>query len=112
MLYDNYKLIRDKIPEIMEKAGKERPQERVLDEASYKELLVKKLHEEVGELDEALGTGNLDEIEGELADVFEVLIALSDKYRCRDVIELAQEKAAHRGGFYQGYILKVDDIQK
>lgn len=108
MKYDGYKLVRDKIPEIMRKAGSDRVCERVLDKPSYKELLLKKLYEEVAELDEALGTGNQDSIEGELADVHEVLVALSEEYRCRDVTDLASEKAACRGGLYQGYILKVD----
>ena len=112
MKYSGYKLVRDKIPEIMSKNNAHNTCERVLDRASYRELLVKKLHEEVAELDEALGTGNQDEIEGELADVHEVLVALSEVYRCRDVVDLASEKAACRGGFYQGYILKVDNSQE
>ena len=108
MKYNGYKLVRDKIPEIMQRDGSDRRCERVLDEPSYRELLRRKLYEEVAELDQALDTCEQSKIEDELADVFEVLIALADKYRCKDVIELAQEKAARRGGFYQGYILKVD----
>ena len=112
MKYNGYKLVRDRIPEIMSKNGSDRACDRVLDQASYRELLVKKLHEEVAELDQALGTGNQDSIEGELADVHEVLVMLSEVYRCRDVTDLAAEKAAARGGFYQGYILKVDNTDK
>lgn len=112
MKYEGYKLVRDKIPEIMRKNNASKTCVRVLDAPSYRELLLKKLYEEVAELDEALGTGNQDSIEGELADVHEVLVMLSEVYRCRDVVELASEKASARGGFYQGYILKVDDEDK
>lgn len=106
-MYENYKLVRDKIPEIA--SGKGLVFDRVLDYNEYNNLLIRKLHEEVGELLEALDGTDLTAIEGELADVYEVLIALGDTRRCRDVIDVAQEKMSKRGGFYQGYVLKVDN---
>lgn len=109
MKYNGYKLVRDNIPDIMRKNGSSNTCDQVLDLAEYKQLILKKLYEEVAELDEALGTGNLDDIESELADVHEVLVAIADIYRCRDVVDLASEKVAQRGGFYQGYVLKVND---
>lgn len=112
MKYDGYKLVRDKIPDIIRKERGTDECERVTDKAAYRALLLKKLHEEVAELEEALEGCVQSEIEGELADVHEVLIALSDTYQCQDVVELAQEKFSRRGGFYQGYIFKVDDSQK
>lgn len=107
MEYHGYKLVRDRIPEILRKDNAAFLCERVLDKPSYKQLLLRKLYEEVAELDEAMGTGDQFSIEDELADVHEVLVAISDTYRCRDVTELADEKASRRGGFYQGYILKL-----
>jgi len=112
MNYDKYKLVRDKIPALVKSdrlSNSEplRPCERVLDKSAYLMLLNRKLKEEVAELDEALGHGNQDAIENELADVHEVLVAISDAYRCRDVVDLASEKAHKLGGFYQGHILKI-----
>ena len=112
MDYDGYKLVRDKIPDVIkaDKLADSNPLqhcERVLDKSSYLMLLSRKLKEEVAELDEALGQGNQDAIEDELADVHEVLVAISDAYRCRDVVDLASEKAHKLGGFYQGYVLNV-----
>jgi predicted house-cleaning noncanonical NTP pyrophosphatase (MazG superfamily) len=108
MIYNGYKLVRDKIPEIIRASQGSDECERVLDIIEYKRLLVKKLEEEVNELREALASEKQSLIEDELADVYEVLVALGDTHRCRDIIEVAQEKFSKRGGFYQGHILKVD----
>lgn len=106
-MYENYKLVRDKIPEIVK--DDTLVFDRVLDYQAYNKLLIKKLHEEVSELVEALEGTDLNDIEGELADVYEVLFTLGDIRRCRDLVEVAQEKFSKRGGFYQGYILKLDN---
>lgn len=108
MKYQGYKLVRDHIPAVA-RDDSSLQFERVLDLTSYRQLLVNKMHEEVAELESALSTGNQRSIEEELADVHEVLVALSDTYRCRDVTDLAMEKASRRGGFYQGYVLKTHD---
>lgn len=66
------KLVRDKIPEIIENSGKE-PIIRVLDDTEYKEELLKKLYEEYNEVIEAK---TKEETLEECSDVLEVLIAL------------------------------------
>lgn len=66
------KLVRDKIPEIIEDSGKE-PIIRVLDDTEYKEELLKKLYEEYNEVIEAK---TKEETLEECSDVLEVLIAL------------------------------------
>ena len=110
MDYDKYKLVRDKIPALVKADNlidEQQVCDRVLDKSTYLMFLSRKLKEEVAELDEALAHGCQDAIENELADVHEVLVALSDAYRCRDVVDLACEKASRLGGFYQGHILKI-----
>ena len=69
-IYD--KLVRDRIPEIIEASGKKCDIEVVSDDVAL-EYLYKKLGEEVNEL---LTDKNLDEI----ADVMEVLFAIGKKY--------------------------------
>lgn len=66
------KLVRDKIPEIIENSGKE-PIIRVLEDTEYKEELLKKLYEEYNEVIEAK---TKEETLEECSDVLEVLIAL------------------------------------
>jgi len=109
MSYEGFKLVRDKIPEIIRESGGSGEIDRVLDRSEYRSLLWRKMLEEVDELRAALVDEEQREIEDELADVFEVLVAIGDTYRCKDVIEVAQEKLSKRGGFYQGYVLKVDN---
>ena len=66
------KLVRDKIPEIIQ-AGGGHPVTRILDDAGYRQALLAKLAEEAAEAAQA-STGDLP---GELADVLEVLRALA-----------------------------------
>ena len=91
MKYD--KLVRDKIPEIIESKGKKAIC-RTLDEAEYKEYLEKKLDEEVAEFHES------KDIE-ELADIVEVLVALAAEcgYDFCDIYKKRCIKTAERGGF-------------
>jgi predicted house-cleaning noncanonical NTP pyrophosphatase (MazG superfamily) len=69
------KLVRDKIPEIIRKNGKE-PVTRVLDEKEYLVELVKKLKEEVAEFE-------ADHSVEELADIKEVIIAIREVLNIR-----------------------------
>lgn len=90
------KLVRDKIPEIIENNG-EIPVTRVLSKEEYKKELEKKLYEEYQEVLESQGSDRLEE----LADILEVinyLAQLEDK-TLEDIIAIAQEKATKRGGF-------------
>lgn len=86
------KLVRDKIPEIIERGG-ETPNIRTLDEAEYVRLLHAKLDEEV---DEFHRDRNIEE----LADILEVVYALADSIGCREELrETYRKKHEARGGF-------------
>lgn len=97
-VYD--KLIRDRIPEIIEASGSKCEVEVVSDKVAL-EYLYKKLGEEVEEL---LIDKNLDEI----ADVMEVLFAIGKKYGYSEdeVLGRRSEKKDSRGGFEDNLILK------
>ena len=97
-VYD--KLIRDRIPEIIEASCSKCEVEVVSDEVAL-EYLYKKLGEEV---DELLSDKNLDEI----ADVMEVLFAIGKKYGYREdeVLGRIYEKRYSRGAFEDNLILK------
>lgn len=87
------KLVRDKIPEIIEENGGI-PISRILDDKEYKKCLDEKLIEEVKEYLK-------DDNEEELADVYEVFINIL-KYKgieLKKLEELALEKRLKRGGF-------------
>lgn len=96
----NYnKLVRDKIPEILD--AKNTPYEKrvaVTDE-EYKSELIKKLREESDELSEA---GDIEE----LADVIEVIETLKKLPEYLNVEEIRQKKKEERGGFEKRIILK------
>lgn len=90
------KLVRDNIPNIIKSNGQE-PITRILSNEEYKSELEKKLMEECNEV--LLSKGN-DRIE-ELADVLEVIIALSkiEGKTLADVIETGRVKRLERGSF-------------
>ena len=87
------KLVRDKIPKIIENTDK-KPIYRVLNDTEYKEALEKKLDEETAEFHESKS------IE-ELADILEVLYALCGTlgHTTEDLINCCGKKYAERGGF-------------
>lgn len=102
----NGKLVRDKIPEIIENSGKE-PIIRVLDDNEYKEELLKKLYEEYNEVIE---TKTKEETLEECSDVLEVLIALLEYngYTLEDLLKCRDEKKEKRGAFQKRlYLVKV-----
>ena len=87
------KLVRDKIPEIIEARGA-KPITRIMDDKEHLEELVKKLSEEFEEFKEALSVE-------ELADIQEVIHALADAIGA-DKAKLEKVRAAkaqERGGF-------------
>ena len=98
------KLVRDKIPEIIEKAGK-KAYTHILSEEEYITELDKKLNEECAEY-------QADKSIEELADMLEVMYAIA-KARGWSVSELEavrKEKAAKRGAFEKRVFLeRVDD---
>lgn len=97
-VYD--KLVRDRIPEIIEASGNKCEIEVVSDKVAL-EYLYKKLNEEVGEL---LEDKNLDEI----ADCLEVLFAIGAKYGYSEdeVLGRRNDKKLERGGFENNLILR------
>lgn len=94
------KLVRDKIPQIIEASGK-KLEIRVASKEEQADLLGKKLQEEVNEFIE---DKNLEE----LADVMEVLLGLAKNlgYSEEDLIKKRLEKREERGGFEEGVALE------
>lgn len=92
------KLVRDNIPEILDRKGVSY-EKRIASLEEYKTELVKKLGEEVSEFSEA---GDPEE----LADVMEVIEALKTLAEYSTVEALRQEKKKKRGGFDKRIILK------
>ncbi len=93
------KLVRDRIPEIIERNGG-KADIRILSEEEYREYLEKKLDEEVGEY-------HKDKTVEELADILEVVYALAATMGCsvEQLMEIYQKKHDTRGGFEKRYLL-------
>ncbi len=91
------KLVRDRIPEIIEKDG-EKPFVRILDEEEYKKELKKKIKEEVEEL--FLAENNQDLIK-EIGDVLEVLEYIEKSFGLdkEEILKVKEERKQKRGGF-------------
>lgn len=92
------KLVRDKIPEILDKKGVSY-EKKIATPEEYKIGLIKKLEEEIEEFSEA---GNPEE----LADVIEVIEALKKLPDYTGVEELRRKKSEEKGAFEQRIILK------
>lgn len=92
------KLVRDKIPEILDAKGVQY-EKRIASPEEYKLELIKKLGEEVGEF---MDDGSSEEF----ADVIEVIEALRKLPRYADVEEVRKKKAEDRGTFDERIILK------
>jgi predicted house-cleaning noncanonical NTP pyrophosphatase (MazG superfamily) len=92
------KLVRDKIPEILDQKGVSY-EKRTASAEEYKTELIKKLGEEVAEFAEA---GSPEE----LADVLEVVNALRKLPEYSEVEELRRKKAEAKGVFDKRIILK------
>ena len=94
------KLVRDRIPEIIEKSGKS-CEILVLDEQDYLQMLDKKLDEELLEY-------RKDKTVEELADLLEVIYALAKTHGVtKEQLEnLRAEKAQKRGAFDNKILLK------
>lgn len=94
------KLVRDKIPEIINVDGRECDIKIVSGDEKYK-FLEAKLQEEVNEF---LEDKNLEE----LADVMEVLFGLAESlgYSEEDLLKARDKKFKERGGFKEGIVLK------
>ena len=93
------KLVRDKIPEIIEANGKV-PKIRILELQEYCCCLEEKLNEEVAEF-------HTDRNLEELADILEVVYALAESLGCtrEELLEVYAQKHAQRGGFQKRIFL-------
>lgn len=87
------KLVRDNIPDIIKKSGKDCVIE-IMDDVEYVKELNKKLAEEV---DEYLSSGSIEEI----ADIMEVIYSILEvkNISFEEVEKLRMEKREKRGGF-------------
>lgn len=104
------KLVRDRIPEIIENKG-EKPIISILDDMSYKKELEKKLYEEYLEVIEANGEERLEEL-ADMLEVLKALIKLEGK-NLDDVIAIADNKNIKRGAFEKKIFLeKVIELEK
>ncbi len=97
------KLVRDKIPEIIQESGKNCDFYQ-LDPESILSALMEKLKEEVSEF---LASQTKEEWLEELSDVQEVILALlhAKGLSFSNLEEKRLEKRKHRGGFKKGYFL-------
>ena len=93
------KLVRDKIPEIIEMSGKQCEVE-ILSDEKYLEMIDKKLDEELAEYHK---NRNIEE----LADLLEVIYAATKArgYSIEDLEIVRAEKAEKRGGFDKKILL-------
>jgi len=95
-----FKLIRDKIPEIMKNEGKN-PTFYVADEKKFYKLLRNKLQEEVTEF---LESNSIEE----LADILEVMYALctTKGITMENLERIRLEKRKKRGAFIKRFVLE------
>lgn len=102
------KLVRDKIPQVIEASGK-RYRAKILDDVQYKMELHNKLKEE---LNEYLVADSVAESLEELADMLEVIQSLAIVHDAspEGLEKLREKKAEQRGGFQERvYLIDVDD---
>lgn len=92
------KLVRDRIPEILDEKGISY-ERRTATPEEYKTELIKKLDEEIREF-------SADVSPEEFADVLEVIDAIKKLPEYANVGELQKKKREERGGFEQKTILK------
>ena len=98
------KLVRDRIPEVVERNG-ETPVTRRVEGAEYEAYLAEKLVEEAREFRDARTTDGEDP-DAELGDVLEVVDALLERRDSDRVERLREGKAAERGRFAEGVVLE------
>ena len=102
------KLVRNRIPEVIEKTGKELSS-RILEEKEYEIELKKKLGEELTEYNEA--KTNEEAVE-ELADILELLHAATKIHGSsfEELEKVRKTKAEKRGGFEKRiFLIEVED---
>jgi predicted house-cleaning noncanonical NTP pyrophosphatase (MazG superfamily) len=95
-----HKLVRDKIPQIIEKSGKT-CKTRILSREEYCKMLDEKLEEELAEYQESKSLE-------ELADLLEVMAAVVEVrgYTWQELTRIREEKREARGGFREQILLE------
>lgn len=102
------KLVRDKIPQIIEATGKKHIT-KTLNNQDYIKSLKQKSYEE---LDEYCAAKSHEEAIEELADLLEIINALAIYHgsSIEEVEKVRQEKAEERGGFQEKlFLVEVED---
>jgi len=99
------KLVRDKIPEIIEKSGEFKAITKILGKKEYGERLVEKLHEETEEL--SLAIKDKTNPEEELADILELVNAAAVHVGSsfKNIEKERLKKLKIRGGFTKHIML-------
>ncbi|RLJ91208.1 nucleoside triphosphate pyrophosphohydrolase [Planococcus citreus] len=102
------KLVRDKIPQVIENNGLQF-KARILSEEEYRTEVTKKLTEELREFEE---TDNPKGAVEELADILELIHAAAELngFSFEEVEEVRVKKAEKRGGFKERiFLIEVED---
>lgn len=96
-----HKLVRDRIPEIIQASGKN-CLTTILSDADYLKMLDAKLDEELAEY-------HKDQNIEELADLLEVIhaVAIARGYTIEQLEQVRVQKALNRGGFAQKILLEA-----
>ncbi len=104
------KLIRDKIPDIIKKAGWV-PEVRILKKSEFLGALKKKVFEEAGEL---VQSKDKNETLDEIVDIQELLDVLASEIRITksEIKKLQTQKRKKRGGFKKRLFLIKEEKQK
>lgn len=107
MRYTYNKLVRDKIPENIDKKGDRKSKYRILDNKEYLEELNKKVLEEANEFVD-------DNSTEELGDLFEVLYAIMEVkgYSMQEVESVMANKREEKGAFKNKIYLEYVDEEK
>ncbi|MGP4081387.1 nucleoside triphosphate pyrophosphohydrolase [Pseudalkalibacillus sp. R45] len=97
------KLVRDRIPEMIEKSG-DSYQTRILDETAYIKALEEKAFEE---LKEYQGAADAEDVLEELVDLIEVIHALTEArgFTVDELESVRKSKAEKRGAFSERVFL-------
>ena len=107
------KLVRDYIPEIIEKQGKKANYRVITDKEEFRTLLAEKIVEEAKELAEALKNDDIDAVIEELADLRTVKKAIFHHYGLENIVEQTSTmfmiKAEEKGIFNRKIFLESVD---
>lgn len=99
---ENYKLIRDRIPDIIQKNDETCEVQFLKTDQEYEGVLLEKLHEEVAEY-------QTDRTLEELADIMEVISAIAESRHSslEEIDQIRIQKKKERGGFEKRIMLKI-----